>query len=64
MTNSDFGKSPLSHGFDWRLLTVEGVSSFLNANPNTLGFEFSGEERTVFCFSARPFRCTRKRTTP
>jgi len=48
VTNSDFGKSPLSHGFDWHLPTVEGVSSFLNANPNTLGFEFSGEEPDSF----------------
>jgi tetratricopeptide (TPR) repeat protein len=48
VTNSDFGKSPLSHGFDWHLPTVEGVSSFLNANPNTLGFEFSGEEPDGF----------------
>ena len=48
VTNSDFGKSPLSHGFDWHLATVEGVSSFLNTNPNTLGFEFSGEEPDSF----------------
>jgi hypothetical protein len=48
VTNGDFGKSPLSHGFDWRLQTVEGVSSFLNVNPNTLGFEFSGEEPDSF----------------
>jgi tetratricopeptide (TPR) repeat protein len=48
VTNSDFGKSPLSHGFDWHLPTVEGVSTFLNANPNTLGFEFSGEEPDSF----------------
>jgi tetratricopeptide (TPR) repeat protein len=48
VTNSDFGKSPLSHGFDWHLRTGEGVSSFLNANPNTLGFEFSGEEPDSF----------------
>jgi hypothetical protein len=48
VTNSDFGKSPLSHGFDWRLPTVQGVSTFLNANPNTLGFEFSGEEPDSF----------------
>jgi tetratricopeptide (TPR) repeat protein len=48
VTNGDFGKSPLSHGFDWRLPTVEGVSSFLNAHPNTLGFEFSGEEPDSF----------------
>ncbi|MDT7811494.1 MAG: hypothetical protein QOJ42_1410, partial [Acidobacteriaceae bacterium] len=48
VTNGDFGKSPLSHGFDWHLSTVEGVSSFLNANPNTLGFEFSGEEPDGF----------------
>jgi tetratricopeptide (TPR) repeat protein len=48
VTNSDFGKSPLSHGFDWHLQTIEGVSSFLNANPNTLGFEFSGGEPDSF----------------
>jgi hypothetical protein len=48
VTNGDFGKSPLSHGFDWHLPTVEGVSSFLNANPNTLGFEFSGNEPDSF----------------
>ena len=48
VTNGDFGKSPTSHGFDWHLPTVEGVSSFLNANPNTLGFEFSGEEPDSF----------------
>ncbi len=48
VTNGDFGKSPLSHGFDWHLPAVEGVSSFLNANPNALGFEFSGEEPDSF----------------
>jgi len=48
ITNGEFTKSPISHGFDWRLETVEGVSSFLNANPNTLGFEFSGEEPDSF----------------
>jgi tetratricopeptide (TPR) repeat protein len=48
VTNSDFGKSPLSHGFDWHPQTVEGVSSFLNTNPNALGFEFSGEEPDSF----------------
>jgi tetratricopeptide (TPR) repeat protein len=48
VTNGEFGRSPLSRGFDWRLKTVEGVSSFLNANPNTLGFDFSGEEPDSF----------------
>jgi tetratricopeptide (TPR) repeat protein len=48
VTNGNFGKSPLSRGFDWHLATVEGVSSFLNANPNALGFEFSGEEPDSF----------------
>jgi tetratricopeptide (TPR) repeat protein len=48
VTNGDFGKSPLSHGFDWHLATVEGVSSFLNTNPNALGFEFSGDEPDSF----------------
>jgi hypothetical protein len=44
VTNGNFGKSPISRGFDWHLSTVEGVSSFLNTNPNALGFEFSGHE--------------------
>jgi hypothetical protein len=48
VTNGNFGKSPLSHGFDWHLTTVEGVSSFLNTNPNALGFEFSGDEPDKF----------------
>jgi tetratricopeptide (TPR) repeat protein len=48
VTNSRFGKSPLSLGFDWHLMTVDGVSSFLNVNPNALGFEFSGEEPDNF----------------
>jgi tetratricopeptide (TPR) repeat protein len=48
VTNGSFGKPPLSHGFDWRLLTVEGVSSFLDVHPNALGFEFSGDEPDSF----------------
>ncbi len=48
VTNGDFGRSPLSHGFDWHLTPMDGVSSFLNANPNALGFEFSGEEPDSF----------------
>jgi tetratricopeptide (TPR) repeat protein len=48
VTNGSFGKSPTSHGFDWHLMTVEGVSSFLNVDPNALGFEFSGEEPDSF----------------
>jgi hypothetical protein len=48
VTNGGFSSSPISHGFDWRLGTVEGVSSFLNTNPNALGFEFSGEEPDGF----------------
>jgi len=48
VTNGGFGKSPISRGFDWRLRTVEGVSSFLNASPNALGFEFSGDEPDGF----------------
>ncbi len=48
VTNGGFEKSPISRGFDWRLATVAGVSSFLNANPNALGFEFSGEEPDTF----------------
>jgi tetratricopeptide (TPR) repeat protein len=27
MTNGDFEKSPTSHGFDWRLATIDGVSA-------------------------------------
>jgi tetratricopeptide (TPR) repeat protein len=48
ITNGGFGKSPISLGFDWHLRTVEGVSSFLNVSPNTLGFEFSGDEPDSF----------------
>jgi hypothetical protein len=48
VTNGGFSNSPISQGFDWHLGTVEGVSSFLNANPNALGFEFSGEEPDGF----------------
>ena len=48
VTNGSFGKSPTSHGFDWHLMTIEGVSSFLNLNPNALGFEFSGDEPDSF----------------
>jgi tetratricopeptide (TPR) repeat protein len=48
VTNATFGRPPSSHGFDWRLMTVEGVSSYLNADPNALGFEFSGEEPDGF----------------
>jgi hypothetical protein len=46
VTNGSFSKPPTSHGFDWHLLTVNGVS--LNADPNALGFEFSGEEPDGF----------------
>ena len=48
VTNGGFGKAPISHGFDWHLIPVEGVSSFLNVNPNVLGFEFSGDEPDSF----------------
>jgi tetratricopeptide (TPR) repeat protein len=48
VTNGGFSKSPISRGFDWRLATVAGVSSFLNDHPNALGFEFSGEEPDGF----------------
>ena len=48
VSNGGFGKAPISHGFDWHLMTTEGVSSFLNANPNVLGFEFSGDEPDSF----------------
>jgi hypothetical protein len=48
VTNGSFSRSPLSKGFDWHLRAVEGVSSFLNVNPNALGFEFSGLEPDDF----------------
>jgi hypothetical protein len=48
VTNSSFNTPPLSRGFDWRLMTVEGVSSYLDVHPNALGFEFSGEEPDSF----------------
>lgn len=46
--NGSFARSPVSQGFDWHLPAVEGVSSFLNANPNALGFELSGNEPDAF----------------
>jgi tetratricopeptide (TPR) repeat protein len=48
VTNGGFANAPISHGFDWHLMPVEGVSSFLNVNPNVLGFEFSGDEPDSF----------------
>ena len=48
VTNGSFVQSPTSRGFDWRLTTVAGVSSFLNSRPNALGFEFSGDEPDSF----------------
>ena len=48
VTNGNFARSPTSRGFDWHLMTVDGVSSFLNVSPNALGFEFSGEEPDSF----------------
>jgi hypothetical protein len=44
VTNANFSKSPISHGFDWRLASAEGVTVFWNQDPNALGFEFSGNE--------------------
>lgn len=48
VTNGSFGRPPTSHGFDWHLIPVDGVSSYLNVDPNVLGFEFSGEEPDGF----------------
>jgi tetratricopeptide (TPR) repeat protein len=48
VTNGSFAKPPTSHGFDWHVMTVDGVSSYLNADPNALGFEFSGDEPDGF----------------
>jgi hypothetical protein len=47
-TNGSFGRPPTSHGFDWHVRTVDGVSSYLNADPNALGFEFSSDEPDGF----------------
>jgi tetratricopeptide (TPR) repeat protein len=48
VTNGSFGRPPTSHGFDWHVAPVDGVSSYLNADPNALGFEFSGDEPDGF----------------
>jgi tetratricopeptide (TPR) repeat protein len=48
VTNGSFGRPPTSHGFDWHVVPVDGVSSYLNADPNALGFEFSGDEPDGF----------------
>jgi tetratricopeptide (TPR) repeat protein len=48
VTNGSFGRPPTSHGFDWHVMTVDGVSSYWNVNPSVLGFEFSGEEPDGF----------------
>ena len=58
VTNGKFGESPISRGFDWHLSTVEGVTSFLNVSPDTLGFEFSGREpdRAVLMDQAAPVK--------
>ena len=48
VTNGNFLRQPVSQGFDWHLGTAEGVSTFLNTNPNALGFEFSGDEPDQF----------------
>jgi len=53
ITNSSFGRPPTSHGFDWHVTAVEGVSSYLNVDPNALGFEFSGEEPDGFTLLAQ-----------
>jgi hypothetical protein len=48
VTDSTFRRSPTSHGFDWHLITADGVGSYWNDNPRALGFEFSGEEPDAF----------------
>ena len=48
VTNGKFEQQPQAHGFDWRVPAVEGVSSFLNADPRELGFELSGKEPDSF----------------
>jgi tetratricopeptide (TPR) repeat protein len=48
ITNSSFSRSPSSHGFDWHLMAVDGVSSYRNDQPAALGFEFSGDEPDGF----------------
>ena len=56
VTNSSFGRAPTSHGFDWHISTVDGVSSFWNVDPNALGFEFSGEEPDGFVLMTQTLR--------
>ena len=48
VTNGKFEQQPEAHGFDWRVPAVDGVSSFLNADPRELGFELSGKEPDSF----------------
>lgn len=44
VTDGSFTRQPLSRGFDWRLTSPDGVSTFLNTNSPALDFEFSGRE--------------------
>lgn len=48
VTNGNFGRQPLSRGFDWRLTHTNGVDVLVNAGPPALDFEFSGREPESF----------------
>src|SRR4029077_3815419 len=43
LTNGDFRVSPTSHGFDWRLAAVEGVSASIDEGGG-LRLSFSGKQ--------------------
>ncbi|MBI3697467.1 MAG: hypothetical protein HY238_21860 [Acidobacteria bacterium] len=44
LTNGDFGVSPVSHGFDWRVHPPEGVSCSRDRSPLALRVTFSGKQ--------------------
>lgn len=44
LTNGTFSTAPVSHGFDWRLPTAEGVSASGEERPSGLRLTFSGRQ--------------------
>jgi len=48
LTNGDFGISPISHGFDWRLLRRQGLRTIWTDSPKGLLISLDGkqEEKT------------------
>ena len=44
LTNGTFSTAPVSHGFDWRLPTTEGVSASGEERPPGLRLTFSGRQ--------------------